>query len=121
MEKMKKTENIIQVLSKHKDRDKAVNVLTEIGTNSPDDAVRELTAKALIRMNTQESLKTVLLLKGKGINDLSEKVALSAIKELLALKDKTKAIEILDEALETFGESDVKNALRSVKTLLTFN
>lgn len=119
METIKKIENIINVLAEHKDSEKALEILTEMGTNSPDDAVRELTAQALIRKNTPESLKIVLLNEGKGINDLSASVAMTSINELLSLKDKEAAIKILDDTMKMHSNDDVRNTARSVRALMT--
>ena len=95
MENNQKIKNIIQALGEHKDSQAAIEILTELGTNSPDDEVRELTAQTLIRKNTHESLRVVLISKGKGINDLSARVAMASINELLSLRDKAEAIKRL--------------------------
>ena len=120
MDNITKIKNIIQALGEHKDEEKAVELLTELGTNSADDEIRELTAQTLIRKNTNESLRIVLVSKGKGINDLSARVAMASINELLSLKDKTHAIQILDEAINKQDEEDdVRNTARSVRALIT--
>lgn len=121
MDKNAKIKNIIQALGQHKDSEAAIDLLTELGTNSPDDEIRELTAQALIRKNTHESLRVVLIHQGKGINDLSARVAMTAINELLALKDKNEAIKILDDTIKMHSEEDVKNTARSVRALMTFS
>ena len=64
----RRVRNIIEALGKHKDED-SIQVLNELGTNCPIDEIRELTAQTLIRKNTHESLRVVLISKGKGIND----------------------------------------------------
>ena len=69
---MREIEYIIEALGRHCD-DSAVRVLEEIGTNSSDDLVRELTAKALISRNTHDSLRVVLISKGKGIHVFKRK------------------------------------------------
>ena len=121
MDNMNKIKNIIQALSEHKDSEKAVELLTELGTNSSDDEIRELTAQALIKRNTNESLRVVLVSKGKGINDLSARVAMTSINELLSLKDKTEAVKILDESINKEEEDEeVRNTARSVRALITF-
>ena len=79
--------NIIEALGLHEDAH-SIEILKELGTNSSDDEVRELTSRALIRKNTHDSLCAVILNKGKGINDLSSRVAMSAINDILELKDK---------------------------------
>ena len=121
MDKNAKIKNIIQALGQHKDSEAAIDLLTELGTNSPDDEIRELTAQALIRKNTHESLRVVLIHQGKGINDLSARVAMTAINELLALKDKNEALKILDDTIKMHSEEDVKNTARSVRALMTFS
>ena len=65
MENNQKIKNIIQALGEHKDSQAAIEILTELGTNSPDDEIRELTAQTLIKKNTHESLRVVLISKGK--------------------------------------------------------
>lgn len=121
MEKAEKIKNIILALGEHKDSDAAIELLTELGTNSADDEIREITAQTLIRKNTHESLRVVLISKGKGINDLSARVAMTSINELLALKDKTEAIKILDDTIKMHSEEDVRNTARSVRALMTFS
>ncbi len=121
MDNNQKIRNIIQALGEHNDSEAAIELLTEMGTNSADDEIRELTAQTLIRKNTHESLRVVLISKGKGINDLSARVAMASINELLALKDKTEAIKILDDTIKMHSEEDVRNTARSVRALMTFS
>ena len=121
MENNQKIRNIIQALGEHKDSQAAIDILTELGTNSPDDEVRELTAQTLIKKNTHESLRVVLISKGKGINDLSARVAMASINELLSLRDKSEAIRILDDTIKLHSEEDVRNTARSVRALMTFS
>ena len=121
MENNQKIRNIIQALGEHRDSQAAIEILTELGTNSPDDEIRELTAQTLIKKNTHESLRVVLISKGKGINDLSARVAMASINELLALKDKSEAIRILDDTIKLHSEEDVRNTARSVRALMTFS
>lgn len=121
MDNNQKIRNIIQALGAHNDSEEAIDVLTEMGTNSADDEIRELTAQTLIRKNTHESLKVVLISQGKGINDLSARVAMASINELLALKDKTEAIKILDDTIKMHSEESVRNTARSVRALMTFS
>lgn len=116
----KKLNNIIEALGKHNDID-SIRVLNEIGTNSSIDEVRELTSKALIRRNVKESLEVVIKNKGKGINDLSAHVAMSAINELLALKDKKFATVVLDETINSDTEKEIIDTARSVKALMSFS
>lgn len=119
MKNDKKVSNIIDALAKHEDNS-AIEVLEEIGTNCPDDEVRRLTARALINRNTKDSLAIVITKPGKGMNDLSTNVAMSAINELLALKDKTEALKILAETEETNENENIKETARSVKALMDF-
>ena len=119
MKVSKKLSNIIEALGKHEDID-SIRVLTEVGTNSESDEVRELTSKALVQKNLRESLEVVIKQQGKGINDLSARVAMTAINELLALKDKTMATVILDETINSDADKDVVDTAKSVKALITF-
>lgn len=119
MNNNKKLNNIIEALSRHED-EKAIEVLERLGTNCSDDEVRRLTARALIRRNTSDSLAIVICENGKGINDLSTSVAMSAINELLALEDKEEALKTLARAEETDLEA-VKDTARSVKALMAFS
>ena len=121
MDNNEKIKNIIQALGEHEDAQAAIEVLTEMGTNSQDDEIRELTAQALIKRNTHESLRVVLIHKGKGINDMSARVAMTAINELLTLKDKSEAIKILDDTIKMHSDEDVRNTARSVRALMTFS
>ena len=63
----------------------------------------------------------VILNKGKGINDLSPRVAMSAINDILELKDKTEAIKILDDTINNHSEKEVQDTARSVKALMSFS
>lgn len=119
MNKDKKLNNVIEALAKHEDNS-AVSVLEEIGTNCAEDEVRRLTAKALISRNTRESLSIVIASKGKGINDLNTSVAMGTINELLAMKDKSEALKVLNETEENSDEDSVKETARSVKALMDF-
>lgn len=121
MNNNKRINNIIEALGKHEDAVESVRVLEEIGTNSSIDEVREMTAQALIRKNCPESLKVVIATEGKGINDLSARVAMSAINELLSLDDKSEALRILEETMEKAEKQEVKDTARSVKTLITYS
>ena len=112
--------NIIEALGKHSDP-KSVQVLCELGTNSKFDEVREMTSKALIRKNTHDALELMIVNKGKGINDLSAHVAMCAINELLALKNKEEAMKILDETIENSEEKEVQDTARSVRALMSFS
>lgn len=119
MNKNKKIDNIIEALGRHEDVD-SVRVLEQIGTNSPIDDVREKTIRALIRKNTHDALTIALINKGKGINDLSTKVAMTAINEILALQDKTEAIKILEDTMNLHSDSEIRETARSVRALVEF-
>lgn len=120
MENIDKIKNIIEALSLHED-DSAVKVLENIGTNSDNDEIREMTARALVRRNSHDSLKIMLLSKGKGINDLSARVAMTAINELMELNDKTEAVKILEDTIEMHSDKEIRNTARSVRALMTFS
>ncbi|MDD3014121.1 MAG: hypothetical protein PHC34_10500 [Candidatus Gastranaerophilales bacterium] len=109
---------IIEALGRHSDGS-AVEVLEEIGTNSPEDIVRELTVNALISRNTYDSLKVVLINEGKGIHDLSATVAESAINSLKSLNDKSEVFKILDETINTHYDDLIKSKATFVKDLIT--
>ncbi len=121
MKAVKKVSNLIEAISKHQDEQEALRVLDDLGTNCPLDDIRELTSRYLIRKNTTDALRLVIVNRGKGINDLSAKVAMCAINELLALKDKAEAIKILDETIEQNDEKEVQDTARSVKALMSFS
>ena len=121
MNTTKKVSNIIEAISRHQNEQEALRVLNELGTNCPLDDVREITSRYLIRRNTTDALKLVITNKGKGINDLSAKVAMCAINELLALRSKEEAIKILDETIDHNGEKEVQDTARSVKALMSFS
>ncbi len=116
----RRVKNIIEALGKHKDEE-SIKILDELGTNCPIDEVRELTSKALIRKNTHHALELVIINKGKGINDLSARVAMCAINELLALKDKQEALKILEDTINMHSEKEVQDTARSVKALMSFS
>lgn len=112
--------NILEALSRHQDSS-AVEVLEEVGTNCEDSEVRRLTAKALIKRNTQDALSVVISAKGKGINDLSTSVAMSTINELLSMENKEIALNILSNTEENHEEESVRDTARSVKALMAFS
>jgi len=115
-----KIKNIIEALGIHENED-AVKVLEEVGTNCDIEEVRELTAQALIKRNTEASLSPMILANGKGINDLSARVAMTAINELLSLKDKSKAIKILDDTIQLHSEKEIRDTARSVRALMSYS
>lgn len=116
----KKISNIINALSMHTDPE-SIKVLEEIGTNSSVDIVREMTARALVRKNSEDALKVVITSEGKGINDLSTLVAMSTINELLGLEDKETAMRVLSETVESELEDEIKDNARSVKALMALS
>ena len=116
----KKIRKIIETLGKHEDTE-AISVLEELGTNSQDDEVRELTSQVLVRKNIHDSLKVVIINKGKGINDMSPVVAMSTINEILNLENKSEAIKILDDTINMHSDEEVRENARSVKSLLSLS
>lgn len=120
MNNEKRITKLIESLGKHEDNT-AVEVLEEVGTNSSIDEVRRLTARVLIKRNTTDSLAVVISRAGKGINDLSTNVAMSSINELLALKDKSNAMEVLNKIDDADWDENVKETARSVKALMAFS
>lgn len=120
MNNEQKIKNVIEALAKH-ENENATEVLEKVGTNSSIDEVRRLTAKALIGRNTNEALNIVIAKPGKGINDLSTNVAMSTINELLSLKDKTEALNVLNFVEENEFEESLKETARSVKALMAFS
>ena len=109
--------NIIEALGQHEDAH-STEVLEKWGTNCADDEVREWTSRALIKKNTHESLCSVIINKGKGINDLSPRVAMSAINDILELEDKTEAVKILEDTMKMHSEADVRESASSVRALI---
>ena len=116
----RKVRNIIEALCQHNDPD-SIRVLEELGTNSPSDEVRELTARALVRKNSHDSLTVAITNKGKGINDLSTVVAMSTINELLALDNKEEALNVLTDTVEMHSDEEVRENARSVKALMALS
>ena len=116
----KKINNVIEALAQHEDGS-AVGVLERVGTNCEDSEVRRLTAKALIKRNSSDSLSVVISKKGKGINDLSTSVAMSSINELLTLENKAEALKVLNETEENHEDETVRETARSVKALMAFS
>jgi len=116
----KKIKNIIEALAQHEDN-ASIEVLERLGTNSPNNEVRELTSCALVRKNIHDSLKVVIINKGKGINDLSPVVAMSTINELISLDNKEEVMRILNDTIEMHSDEEVKENARSVKSLLTLS
>ena len=115
---IRKISNIIEALCLHEDSD-SIRVLEELGTNSSNDEIRELTARALVRKNVHDSLTVALSNKGKGINDMSTSVAMSTINELLTLENKDEAMQILSETIDSNSDEEVRENARSVKALMS--
>jgi len=113
----KKIKKIIETLSIHEDTN-SIAVLEELGTNSTDNEIREMTAKALVKKNVHDSLKVVIINDGKGINDMSPVVAMSTINEILSLDDKSEVMKILDDTIEMHSVESVRENAKSVKSLL---
>jgi len=111
---------IIEALGRHSDGS-AVEILEEVGTNSCDDIIRELTAKALINRNTNDSLKIVLVYKGKGIHDLSAEVAETSINSLKSLNDKSEAFKILSETINSDYDEAIKTKAKEVMEIISNN
>ena len=112
-----KISQIIDALTLHQDAD-SIRVLESLGTNSSDSEIREKTSRALVKKNLHESLKVVILNEGKGINDLSPVVAMSTINEILALKDKSEVLRILEDTINMHSCETVRENAASVKSLL---
>lgn len=118
---MNKTiEKIINALETHEDVE-SISVLEELGTNSSDNEVREMTAKALVRKNVHDSLKVVIINEGKGINDMSPVVAMSTVNEILSLEDKTEVARILEDTINMHSVEEVRENAKSVRSLITLS
>lgn len=117
---VKNVSNIIEGLGMNSNSE-CVTILEDIGTNSSVDAIREMTARALVKRNEHDSLKVVITNKGKGINDMSTIVAMSTINELLSLPDKTEAMKILTDTIEMHTDEEVRDNARSVKALMSIS
>lgn len=98
-----------------------ISILEDVGTNSKIDAIREMTARALVKKNMHDALKVVITNKGKGINDMSTVVAMSTINELLSLPDKSEAMKILEDTVEMHSDEEVRDNARSVKALMALS
>lgn len=121
MKTINKIDNLIEALSRHEDP-KSIAVLEEIGTNSEVDEIREKTAHALIKKNTTDSLRLVVGHSGKGINDMSARVAMSSINEILSLNDKTEVLKVLEDTMDNEElKQEIKDTARSVKALITYS
>ena len=84
--------------------------------------IREKTAHALIKKNTTDSLRLVVGHSGKGINDMSARVAMSSINEILSLNDKTEVLKVLEDTMGNEElKQEIKDTARSVKALITYS
>ena len=111
---------IIEALGRHPDEE-SIDVLRDLGTNSSREDVRESTAAALISKNSDKALRILIANEGKGINDLSTKVALSTVGKLVQLQDKEELIKVLDETINGECADEVKTTARSLKALITLS
>ena len=84
---------IIDALTAHEDTS-SIQVLEELGTNSPDNEIREYTSRALVKKNLHDSLKVVIINQG---------------------------IKILDDTINMHSDEAVKENARSVKSLLALS
>lgn len=114
---VKDVTNIIEGLGINENPE-TISILEDVGTNSKIDAIREMTARALVKKNMHDSLKVVITNKGKGINDMSTVVAMSTINELLSLNDKSEAMKILEDTVNEHSDEEVRDNARSVKALM---
>ena len=71
---------IIDALTAHEDTS-SIQVLEELGTNSPDNEIREYTSRALVKKNLHDSLKVVIINQGKGISrrEVIDKVSMTSL------------------------------------------
>lgn len=115
----KRLTNIINALARHEDSS-AIAVLEKLGTNCENDEVRRITAKALVNRNSPESLAIVINEQGKGINDLNTNVAMSAINDILSLKNKEEAVKLLSETEVNHEQESVRETAHSIKALIEF-
>ena len=117
---VKDVTNIIEGLGINENPE-TISILEDVDTNSKIDAIREMTARALVKKNMHDSLKVVITNKGKGINDMSTVVAMSTINELLSLNDKSEAMKILEDTVNEHSDEEVRDNARSVKALMALS
>ncbi|MDD3594542.1 MAG: hypothetical protein PHX18_07940 [Candidatus Gastranaerophilales bacterium] len=117
---MKNALKIIEALGRHDDMN-AVAVLEDVGTNSAKEEIRTETAKALIRRNSCDALRILLTKQGKGVHDLSTKVAMTTVNGLLALEDKTELLKIIDETISHNKEEEFLNTAKSLRALINLS
>ena len=117
---VKDVTNIIEGLGINENPE-TISILEDVGTNSKIDAIREMTARALVKKNMHDSLKVVITNKGKGINDMSTVVAMSTINEFLSLSAKSEAMKILEDTVNEHSDEEVRDNARSVKALMALS
>ena len=117
---VKDVTNIIEGLGINENPE-TISILEDVGTNSKIDAIREMTARALVKKNMHDSLKVVITNKGKGINDMSTVVAMSTINELLSLNDKSEAMKILEDTVNEHSDEEVRDNARSVNAYMALS
>ena len=117
---VKDVTNIIEGLGLNPNPE-TISILEDVGTNSKVDAIREMTARALVKKNMHDSLKIFITNKEKGINDMSTVVAMSTINELLSLDDKSEAMKILEDTVDQHSDEEVRDNARSVKALMALS
>ena len=117
MDNISRLKNVIEALGKHKD-EQSVEVLERLGMGSNIDYIRSLSAKALIKRNTKNSLEVIINRQGKGINDADMNVAMSAINEILELDEKTNVINILENVSINSSDKSVRDCAKAVRTLI---
>lgn len=106
--------DIIDALGKHSD-ESAIGVLEEVGTNSSNNEIRKMTAKALIERNTHNALRVLLINKGKGIHDYNEDVSSSVVEMLKNIEDNAETLRILEDTINFHSDEEVRAKSRFVR------
>lgn len=106
--------DIIEALGKHSD-ESAISVLEEVGTNCSNNDIRKTTAKALIERNSHNSLRVLIINKGKGIHDYNEDVSRSVIDMLKSQSDKSEALRILEDTISFHSDAEVREKAKQVR------
>ena len=75
----------------------------------------------MIKRNTPESLDVVINRKGKGINDLSSNVVMSAINDMLELKNKENLLKVLENTYKNSEDKILRECAESIKTLIALS
>ncbi len=115
---MREISQIIETLGRHAD-ETAVRVLEDVGTNCPDDFVRQVTARALVNRNNEDSLRIILTREGKGLYDMNPGVVEAVVDSLRNLSDKSEAIRLLDDTSVNGPNDYVRAKAYEVKQLIT--